>query len=155
MKRRTVSILAVLGFILGVAMPAAFAQSYRTSPIKVFGHSTSCTLGIGSINDTTHKGGAQTVNRVGCNVNNAPKAVPANRMYAHTTLYRTGTSYTCGEAGRWNSTSTATLTVTADLQVSSVCPANGTYYAVSSHARVADSGASYVEYRQTGSYRFR
>ncbi|GAA3537684.1 hypothetical protein AFL01nite_12460 [Aeromicrobium flavum] len=149
------SILAVVGFVLGLAMPAAYAQSYKTSPIKVFGHSTSCTLGIGSINDTTHKGGAQTVNRVGCDVNNAPRAVPANRMYAHTSLYRSNTSYMCGEAGKWNSTSTATLTVTASLRVQSVCPANGTYYAVTSHARIADNGASYVEYRQTGAYRFR
>lgn len=155
MKLRTVSILAVVGFVLGLAMPAAYAQSYKTSPIKVFGHSTSCTLGIGSINDTTHKAGAQTVNRVGCNVNNAAKAVPANRMYAHATLNRAGTHAFCGEAAKWNSTSTATLTITASLSVNSACPATGTYYAVTSHARIADSGASYVEYRQTGNYKFK
>lgn len=135
-------------------MPPALATSHQTSWKTLFGNSTNCGLGAVSINDSTHKAGARTVNRRGCDFNNAAVAVPADSLYAHAYLNKADFGICSPDVGAWNASSTDSFVITSELVVSSYCPSNGTYSTVGSNARRSAAGDVYPSYRQTNTFTF-
>lgn len=146
MRYRTASGVALAAFVVGLLAPAAYATSYPTAWNTIFGHSTSCALGRGSVNDTTHKSGASTVNRKGCKAGNAAVTVPPGYILAQTQLVKVTSStwhYCSYNTGDWNSTVTATLTYTSALVPSAYCPAkNADYFGASAHWRHKAAGGN-------------
>jgi hypothetical protein len=155
MRKRTLALLSGVAFLLGIVVPAANAASYATSYKKIFGHDTSCALGAGSVNTSTHKAGSRTVNRVGCNVNNDARAVPANYMEAGGYLVRPTLGYICSATlGRKNSSSASAVEITMALTVNSACPSNGSYAGHSDNGRRSDAGDWYYIHLDTGTHDF-
>lgn len=141
MRRRVVTVLAIVGFFAGLLAAPAMATSYNTGWHSFFGHSTSCALALGSINDSTRKSGGQTINRKGCHSGNAAVAVPKDWLGVITHLYRPATGYQCSpDVYKRNSSSSAGITATSALAVSSYCPAGGSYTGTSAHVRVKSAG---------------
>lgn len=158
MSRRILTVVAAAGFFLGILVPPAFGTSHTTSWVTIFGHSTSCALGRGSINDTTHKSGAVTVNRLGCNANNAAVGVPGGYLTAATQIYRYSQGYFCSNLqvgiNPSSSPQSSSVTETSALVVSAYCPATAAYQGLSSHIRKKAAGGQVQINLQTSIYTF-
>jgi|GEM_PF-5236404 len=146
MKTRSMALVVLVGFMLGLTAPAAFATRAVTGWKTVFGHSTSCTLLRASINSENLKAGAQIHNYVGCNAANASRTVPPGYLGAKASYFRTSTMQVCGFAKPWayNSTTTDELIVTSNvLYVSSSCPAHAAYQGIGAGKRWSEGAEAY------------
>lgn len=153
-----VSVVAVAGFLLGLLVAPAYAVSHTTGYYTIFGNSSSCALGQGSINDTSHKSGAVTVNRQGCNANNAAVGVPGGYIQASTRIYRFSHSWWCSNFAFVSnpdaSPQISSVTITSALVTSSYCPATAAYQGLSSHIRKKAAGGEVQIELATGIYTF-
>lgn len=80
MKIRTLALLAVVAFVLGALMPAAYAARKETTYKKVAGGSSSCTMVKASVNNENEKAGGRTQNFAGCSSSNPTKTLGTNRL---------------------------------------------------------------------------
>lgn len=158
MSRRSLIVVAVAGFVVGLLASSAYATSHRTPWVTIFGNSSACALGQGSINDTTHKSGAATVNRRGCNAYNAPLGAPGGWLTASTQIYRHSQGYFCSylQVGINPSSSpqSSSISVTSSLVPSAYCPTTAAYMGLSSHTRKKLAGGEAQITLYTGIYTF-
>lgn len=134
-------------YIIGLSAPA-IAASYPGSYKKIFGHTTSCAMGLASINTTTYKSGSRTSNFKGCSSSNETRNVPAGYLGAQAINYNWYNGAVCGSSNaKWNTSSTWTQTQTAPVLggLAQGCPQTGTYIGRSFSSRKSDAGPYYLE----------
>lgn len=77
-KRRYLAVLAMVAFVLGVAIPTAFATN-ETSYYQIAGGSTSCSFVRASNDPGTLRAGGKTANFAGC-ASSTPANMPAGSL---------------------------------------------------------------------------
>jgi hypothetical protein len=158
MKKRPLYVVAIAGFFLGLLVAPAYATSHVTGYWYIFGNSTSCALGQGSVNDSTHKSGASTINRYGCYPNNAAVGVHGGWLVASTRLWRPSNNMWCSQpasAGNLEADPlTSSVTITTPLAVSANCPVTGSYQGLSVHIRRKAAGGEETLSLGTGTFPF-
>lgn len=136
----------IAAFCVGFGVAPAFATSYPGSWKKVFGHSSSCTLGRASVNDSTDRGGALTSNFKGCSASNDPRSVPVKYLGANAYIRNYNNGAVCGSSGTKSNMSVASSRHASTLRASnsSSCTQAVCYFGQATNYRDSDSGVMSV-----------
>lgn len=138
--RILIALATVPAFLLGMSVSSAYATSAQSGWYKIFGHSTSCGLGVASINPATNKVGGVTENRDGCSHSYEYRAVPARYLGIRTLLVRQDTLKVCGDSGlAFNPTTDESITRTVAWQPREGCPLLVDYFSETSNYRDTDN----------------
>jgi len=157
MKSLVLSALSLACIALGVSISPAVAAGSHPGPwAKIFGHSTSCSLGRASTNDATERGGGLTNNYEGCSASNNAQSVPAGYLRTRELVVNSSNGLVCGDSGTLLNTSTASSrdASTAREYYTTSCESPRNYLGYSYNSRRSDAGYLYTVERAAPAYYF-
>lgn len=155
MKSLVVSALSLSCIALGASVsPAVAAGSHPGSWVKIFGHSTSCSLGRASTNDATERGGGLTNNYEGCSASNNAQSVPAGYLRTRAVVVNSSSGLVCGDSGTLVNTSTSSSRNASTARDTTGCESPRNYLGYSYNSRRSDAGYLYTVERAAPAYYF-